>query len=164
LWETGRRDARRLAVMVADPERITSARLDTWARALDEALLAELLARHLVSRTPFARRKAASWARSRAPWTAEAGWRLVAFLADEDERLPDRFFVPILDTLRRSLSNRPGDRAAVMREALEAVAARGPALALRAERVRAAVEGNGYVRAKSPRSSTRRQASTTSTS
>ena len=53
LWRSGNHDARVLATMIADPERVDSALADAWLKACDNAVLADLLA-SLVSRAKLA--------------------------------------------------------------------------------------------------------------
>ena len=92
LWRTGNADARNLAVMVADPARMSPKDLDEWVKGVNWYLHADLLARHLVSKSPHARKKADAWTKSKHEFVGQVGWDLVAMLAMNDRDPPDSYF------------------------------------------------------------------------
>ena len=85
LWQSGNTDARTLATMVADPARITSKVIDGWMKDvafLRYPMLLDLFVRNVVSKSPLAQEKLATWLDSIDEWTARAGWVLLAALAN----------------------------------------------------------------------------------
>ena len=80
LWETGNHDARVLATMVADPARVSTETLDSWAADLTNYVLADALA-GLAAKTPEARAIADAWIADDREWVASAGWSALASLA-----------------------------------------------------------------------------------
>lgn len=102
LWLSDIHDAQILASMIADPLRMTSKEIDTWAKSLSNYVLTDALA-GLVSKTPLAREKAGSWTKSNHEWIGSAGWQILSGLAQRDPSLPDSFFLPYLDTIQAEI-------------------------------------------------------------
>ncbi len=105
LWSSGIHDAQILATMIADPSQMTSREIDTWAKSLSNYVLTDALA-GLVSKTPAAPKKAASWTKSKDEWIGSAGWQILSRLAQSDRALPDGFFLPYLDIIQADIHKR----------------------------------------------------------
>jgi 3-methyladenine DNA glycosylase AlkD len=96
LWQTGVYEARMLATLVDDPERVTAAQMDRWIKDCDNWAIVDTLAFNLFDRTPHAFAKVAKWSKSRDEFVKRAGFALLACVAlhghgqDEDilETLP----------------------------------------------------------------------------
>jgi 3-methyladenine DNA glycosylase AlkD len=127
LWASRHAEGRLLATMVADPARMTPARLRAWARDLDWHVLADLFVRHLVVRTPHARALAETWTAARDEWVARAGWMLLALLA-RDPALPDAPFATALARIERAIRRAPNRARDAMNTALIAIGLRGGSL------------------------------------
>ena len=56
LWDTGWYEARILAALVDEPERVTSAQMDRWARDFDNWAVCDTVCMHLFDRTRHAPR------------------------------------------------------------------------------------------------------------
>ena len=63
LWRSGIHEARLLATMVDEPEKVTEAQADRWVRTLDSWDICDQLCGNLLDRTPFAVAKALEWSR-----------------------------------------------------------------------------------------------------
>jgi hypothetical protein len=81
-----------LAAFVDEPERITAAQMDRWARAFDNWGICDTVCFHLFDRTPHAFRKVAAWARSKKEFERRAAFALLASLAGHDRTTPDGAF------------------------------------------------------------------------
>jgi len=127
LWDTRNHDGRVLATMVADPQAITSRRLDDWARKMDNTTLASAVAT-LAARTPLAREKAERWAKLPAELVGQAGWDLVRHLALRDAELPDSYFEERLTTIEKEIHSRKDRVRYAMNNAVIAIGMRNPAL------------------------------------
>ncbi|MGE0880679.1 MAG: DNA alkylation repair protein [Acidimicrobiia bacterium] len=73
LWESGYHDARLLATLIAEPQRLTPAVADRWTRECDDDALAEALCA-LMWRSPIIGQCAPRWRVSPEPWVAIVGW------------------------------------------------------------------------------------------
>ena len=127
LWATGNQDARVLATMIADPLKMTSRELDTWARDLDNYCLTDCFS-GLVSEARHARTKMEKWGKSKGEWTGRAGWLLLAHLARKDSELTDRYLEQQLPTIEREIHSRPNRVRDAMNSALIAIGIRNPKL------------------------------------
>jgi 3-methyladenine DNA glycosylase AlkD len=89
LWKTAIHEARILAALVGDPERLTRRQADAWVRDLDSWDVCDQLCMNLLDRTPFAYEKAAEWSRGGPEFEKRAGFALMAVLAVHDKGAPD---------------------------------------------------------------------------
>jgi 3-methyladenine DNA glycosylase AlkD len=85
LWATGNHDARELAGKIADPDRLTRAEADRWARDADNYVTAGTVA-GVVSRRRWARRCSDDWRDRRSEWVASVGWGIVSHTAEDRAR------------------------------------------------------------------------------
>jgi 3-methyladenine DNA glycosylase AlkD len=99
LWQEPVREPRLLASLIDEPERVTEARLDRWAKSFDSWEICDQCCQNLFWRTPFARAKALAWTRRREEFVKRAGLVLVAVLAVHGEQAEDDTFVGLLPTL-----------------------------------------------------------------
>ena len=63
LWKTGWYDARMLVPFIGDPDRLTPAQMDRWARDFDNWAVCDAVCFHLFDRSPHAYRKVSAWAK-----------------------------------------------------------------------------------------------------
>ena len=101
LWATKNHDARVLATMVADPEAMTVAKLEAWAKTLADHVITSSLT-DLIRSGPHHEKLAKKWSKSTNEYVGTAGWFLIARLA-ENEDLGDDFFVPYLETIEAKI-------------------------------------------------------------
>jgi 3-methyladenine DNA glycosylase AlkD len=96
LWETGWYEARMLTAFVDEPERVTPAQMDTWARDFDNWAICDTLCFHLFDRTPHAWRKVEPWSRKRDEFVRRAAFALLAGLALHEKGTADELFLRTL--------------------------------------------------------------------
>jgi 3-methyladenine DNA glycosylase AlkD len=129
LWPEEFHETRMLALLVADPARLTRAEADAWAAAFDSWALADTAAFHLFDRTPFAWQAAPDWAADPREFVRRAGFALWWALALHDRAAPDAAF---LDALARIEAAEPDPRPLVRKAAEMALNAIGRRPALNA--------------------------------
>jgi 3-methyladenine DNA glycosylase AlkD len=100
LWSSAVHEARILACMIDDPQRITADRLDRWATEFDSWDLCDQCCNRLFSKTPFARQKAMAWAGRPEEFVKRAGFVLMAVLAVHDKKAPDKQFDPFFKRIK----------------------------------------------------------------
>lgn len=128
LWATGIHEARILASMVDEPERVTKAQLERWARGFDSWDLCDQVCMNLFDKTPHAWTKARAWSRREEEFVKRAGFALMASLAVHDKASPDARFRPFFrDIAREAHDGRNFVRKAV-NWALRQVGKRSPGL------------------------------------
>jgi 3-methyladenine DNA glycosylase AlkD len=108
LWKSGWYEARLLASMVDEPERVTRRQMDEWAREFDNWGVCDTVCWHSFEKTVFAYEKAAEWASSPREFVKRGGFALMACLAGHDKQAADaRFlaFLPLVETGARDERN-----------------------------------------------------------
>jgi len=101
LWRSGIHEARHLAALVAEPEKMTEAEVERWARDFNSWDVVDGTTRYLILYTPFAWKKAAQWSRRREEFVKRAAFALMAYLAIHDKAAPDAQFEKLLPIIRR---------------------------------------------------------------
>jgi 3-methyladenine DNA glycosylase AlkD len=141
LWKTGWYEARMLAAFIADPERVTPALMDRWARDFDNWAICDTVCFHLFDKAPHAWLKIRAWSRRREEFVKRAGFALLASVALHQKIAPDAPFAKALPLITRAADD---DRNFVKKGvswALRGIGHRSPALkreALRTARTLAA--------------------------
>ncbi len=100
LFSSGVHEARILASMIDDPDRVTEAQMDEWARAFDSWDVCDQCCMNLFRRTRFAHSKAVEWSRRDEEFVKRAAFALMATLAVHDRGAPDSAFTRFLSTVR----------------------------------------------------------------
>ena len=86
LWDSGNHDARILATMIADPDRLTSKVLNAWIKDIDNHVLSHALAK-IAARGPAGRKQMKKWMGARGEWPAATGWNMLSSIASEPDAL-----------------------------------------------------------------------------
>jgi 3-methyladenine DNA glycosylase AlkD len=107
LWATGIHEARILAGMVEEPDRVTEAQMERWVRGFDSWDLCDQVCGNLFDRTPLAVRKAHEWAGRNQEFVKRAGFVLMASMAVHDRQAEDRVFLDFIPVIEREAG---GDR------------------------------------------------------
>lgn len=94
LWRSGIHEARILAALVDEPDRVTEAQAERWVRDFDSWDLCDQVCANLFDRTSFAFAKAKEWARRDPEFERRAGFALMAALAWHDRTATDESFLP----------------------------------------------------------------------
>ena len=97
LWDAGWYEARMLTAFVEEPDRVTPAQMDRWARDFDNWAICDALCFHLFDRSPHAWRKIEQWSSKREEFVRRAAFALLASVALHDKDAPD---APFLRSLR----------------------------------------------------------------
>jgi 3-methyladenine DNA glycosylase AlkD len=101
LWDTGWYEARLLAALVGDPQRVTRRQMNAWAAGFENWADCDTVCFKLFDRTPLAWEKAPQWAQSPRELVKRGGFVLMACLALHDKTAPDRKFLPFLPLIER---------------------------------------------------------------
>jgi len=101
LWDSGWYEARLLAALVGDPQRVTRREMNAWAAAFENWGDCDTVCFHLFDRTPFAWEKARQWAASPREFVKRAGFVLMACLALHDKAARDKPFLAFLPLIEK---------------------------------------------------------------
>lgn len=92
LWDTGWYEARLLAAFVDEPDKVTAAQMDRWARDFENWGDCDTVCLHLFDKTPLAWRKVPIWCGRKPEFQRRAGFALLAALALHDKASSDAPF------------------------------------------------------------------------
>ena len=101
LWETGWYEARLLAALVGDPERVTRGQMNAWAAGFENWADCDTVCFKLFDRSPFAWDKARQWVKSPRELVKRGGFVLMACLALHDKTAPDKSFLAFLPLIEK---------------------------------------------------------------
>ena len=96
LWKTGWFEARMMAAFLGDPELLTKAQMNAWARDFADWGICDTACFHLFDRSQFAYERATAWAKSPREFVKRGGFALMASLALHDKAAADAKFLALL--------------------------------------------------------------------
>ncbi|MEK7309493.1 MAG: DNA alkylation repair protein [Planctomycetota bacterium] len=107
LWASGIHEARILAGLIDQPEKVTEKQMDRWARDFDSWDVCDGSCMNLFDRLEIASKKAVAWSERKEEFVKRAGFALMACLAWHRKDMPDREFIRFLPLIKReSTDNR----------------------------------------------------------
>jgi len=101
LWASGVHEAKILAAMVDNHEKVTESQLERWARDFDSWDVCDQCCSNLFDRTRFAYQKAAEWSSREEEFVKRAAFALMAALAVHDKGAPDTKYLEFLPLIKR---------------------------------------------------------------
>ena len=101
LWGSGRYEARLLAALVDEPERVTRRQMNAWAADFDSWAVTDTVCFHLFARVPAAWEKARQWSASPREFVKRGGFALMASLVLRDKAASDARFVALLPLIEK---------------------------------------------------------------
>lgn len=101
LWQTKIHEARILASMVAEPDKITEKQMEEWVKDFNSWDICDQVCMNLFDKTKIAFRKAAEWSTGYNEFEKRAGFALMAVLASHDKVAPDKDFIKFLPIIKR---------------------------------------------------------------
>ena len=128
LWKTGVYEARLLAAYVDEPERVTAAQMDRWARDFDNWCVCDTLCFALFDRSPYAWGQVGPWCRRDEEFVRRAGFALLACLAAHDRTSSDAPFLRALKLVARGATDERNFVKKGVSWALRGTGRRSPAL------------------------------------
>jgi 3-methyladenine DNA glycosylase AlkD len=135
LWQSGYHEARLLAVLVEEPDKVTVAQMDRWARTLDSWDICDQACARLFVRTPFVEDAIRRWTKDEREFVRRAGFALIAAYTVHGKSVPDERFVPFLDLIEEHATDdrnfvRKAVNWALRQIGKRSMALQGPALSL----------------------------------
>jgi 3-methyladenine DNA glycosylase AlkD len=101
LWATGIHEAKVLAALIGEPEKVTEAQMERWARGFDSWDVVDGACCYLFAYAAPAWDKVIAWSRRREEYVKRAGFSLMAYLAYKDKQAPNQRFVRLLRIIYR---------------------------------------------------------------
>jgi len=108
LWETGVHEARVLAALVGEPDRVTKRQMDRWVGDFDSWGVCDACCGVLFVYSSDAMEMAFKWSRDKREYVKRAGFALMASMAVHQKSLADSAFVPMLRAIREQSADERG--------------------------------------------------------
>lgn len=105
LWKSGIREARHIAHMIDEPEKVTERQMERWANDFDSWDIVDGCCLYLFCKTPYAHSKAAEWSNRKGEFVKRAAFSMMAVLAVHDKSASDATFLKFLPIIRRKSSD-----------------------------------------------------------
>lgn len=101
LWATGVLDARILASLVDEADRVTPRQMERWARDFDSWAVCDACCLNLFDRTPYAHAKIRAWSGRKEEFVKRAAFALLAAVAVHDKAASDDTLAAFLPLVER---------------------------------------------------------------
>jgi len=105
LWQSGIHEAKILAGMIDETDKVTEKQLDSWAKDFDSWDVCDQTCMNLFDKTRFARQKIIEWTKNDEEFIKRAGFVLMAVLAVHDKEMSDREFVEFYPIIKREATD-----------------------------------------------------------
>jgi 3-methyladenine DNA glycosylase AlkD len=102
LWDSGIHEARILAALIADPQKVTPEMMNRWVKDFDSWDVCDQCCFNLFDKTPYAYSKAGEWSRRKEEFVKRAAFALMAGLAVHDKKAADEKFEKLLAIIAKS--------------------------------------------------------------
>jgi 3-methyladenine DNA glycosylase AlkD len=152
LWASGIHEARILATLVEELERVTPRQMDRWVRDFDSWDICDQACQNLFRYTSCAFEKAAEWARAKPEFVRRAGFSLMAGLAGKAAAAPDARFEAFLPLIAEAASDDRNMVKKAVNWALRQIGKRNPRLRRKAIRTAEEIREQAGKRCQAPRS------------
>ena len=101
LWSTGIHEARLLAGFVDEPEKVTEAQMERWAKDFDSWDVTDQVCSSLFDKTGYAYSKAVEWSKRKEEFVKRSGFVLMAALSVHDKDASDKDFEKFFPIIKR---------------------------------------------------------------
>jgi 3-methyladenine DNA glycosylase AlkD len=99
LWQTGIAEARILAAMIGEPEKLTEQQMDTMVNDIDSWDIGDQTCMNLFEKTPLAWRKITEWSQRNEEFVKRTAYGLIACIAWHDKKAADQQFTDVFSVL-----------------------------------------------------------------
>lgn len=105
LWDSGIHEARILAGLIAEPDKLTEKDMETWIKDFDSWDVVDQVCGNLFDKHPAAYKKAVEWSSREEEFEKRAGFALMAWLAVHDKQADDTKFEQFLPLIFREATD-----------------------------------------------------------
>jgi 3-methyladenine DNA glycosylase AlkD len=137
LWKTGIPEAKIVAAMIDEPEKLTESQMEGWVIGFDSWDVCDQVCMNLFERTDLAWQKVLDWSERDEEYVRRAAFALIACLAWHDRDAEDGRFISLLPFIKRAATDERNYVKKAVNWALRNIGKRNPKLnkaAIRAAR------------------------------
>ena len=101
LWKTGIAEARILAGMIGDYQKLTEEQMEDWVKDINSWDVCDQVCMNLFDKSPLAWKKINDWSEREEEFVKRAAFSLIACVAWHDKKAPDDKFIELLPLITR---------------------------------------------------------------
>jgi 3-methyladenine DNA glycosylase AlkD len=105
LWKTGVAEARILAGMVGDPDKLTEEQMEEWVKGIDSWDVCDQVCMNLFEKNRLAWKKIIDWSGRKEEFVKRTAFSLIACLAWHDKKTSDEKFIELLPVITRAATD-----------------------------------------------------------
>jgi 3-methyladenine DNA glycosylase AlkD len=105
LWKTGVAEARILAGMVGDPDKLTEEQMEEWVKGIDSWDVCDQVCMNLFEKNQLAWKKIIDWSGREEEFVKRTAFSLIACLAWHDKKASDEKFIELLPVITRAATD-----------------------------------------------------------
>jgi 3-methyladenine DNA glycosylase AlkD len=105
LWKTGIGEARILAAMIDDPDRLTEEQMEDWAKDINSWDVCDQVCMNLFRKNQLAWEKILDWSEREEEFVKRTAFSLIACLAWHDKKAADEEFLELLPIIIREATD-----------------------------------------------------------
>ena len=100
LWKTGIDEARILAAMIDDPQKLTEDQMEDWVKDINSWDVCDQVCMNLFEKSPLAWKKIRDWSVREEEFVKRTAFSLIACLAWHDKKMEDDKFIALFPVIR----------------------------------------------------------------
>ncbi|MGB5926485.1 MAG: DNA alkylation repair protein [Dehalococcoidia bacterium] len=105
LWRTGIAEARILAAMVGDPDKLTEEQMEDWVKGINSWDVCDQVCMNLFEKNQLAWKKIIDWSERDEEFVKRTAFSLIACLAWHDKKVSDDKFIELLPVIIREATD-----------------------------------------------------------
>ncbi len=105
LWRTGIPEARIMASMIGEPEKLTEKQMESWVKGFNSWDVCDQVCLNLFEKTPLAWKKIHDWSEREEEFVKRAAFSLIACLAWHNKDMPDERFFELFPLIKRGATD-----------------------------------------------------------
>jgi len=105
LWKTGIAEARILAAMVGNPDKLTEGQMEDWVKGIDSWDVCDQVCMNLFEKNQLAWKKIVDWSQREEEFVKRTAFSLIACLAWHDKKASDERFIALLPMIKRGATD-----------------------------------------------------------
>ena len=105
LWRTGIAEARILATMIDDPDKLTEEQMEDWVKGINSWDICDQVCMNLFDKNQLAWKKIVDWSQREEEFVKRTAFSLIACLAWHDKKAGDNKFLELLPIITRAATD-----------------------------------------------------------
>ncbi len=105
LWKTGVAEAKIVAAMIDEPEKVTEAQMEEWVVGINSWDVCDQVCMNFFEKTPFVFRKIHEWSDRPEEFVKRTAYSLIACVAWHDKKAEDNTFIDLFPVIKKGATD-----------------------------------------------------------